>query len=371
MVSTYEKYLAELQRCGSDMPIEQWWDRWIELESLEEQSTRRIYRATRRLLEGTLFGRGLTVASVTPAHIAAWLRCVCEARSITGAPYAYHTVLARYRAIRSCFRAAVRAGIIIHSPCDSPIVRDELPAARCTSAYEAQRPHSARTIKEYTQIVTSSLVSEWWRTMISIAALTGARVSEIAELRRSDIDISTRPLWSLTISRSWSRENLCVVPTKTGDTRVVPVHPALHAVLRAWMNGGYRRYTGEELTPNAILLPRKSNLPGRHLVHMGANRIALAHHRLCRRCSIRPLRLHDWRATFISWLREAGADIRTAQRWTHRSRDIYGGYVRPSWAAQCREIKKINIPDIGIRSRCIDTDGMPQQWSEALNSAEI
>jgi integrase len=200
--------------------------------------------------------------------------------SLSKAGYSPKTVRVSIATLKAVLSDAVDAGLLDHSP-----------ATRIPNMPKAARtrePH-ALTREEYTAIVKATKTR--WRPLVAFWPLVGLRVSELIALRRKDIDLEAR-----TLRVEWQRTGGKLKRPKTARSRrTVDLSPAaldlLTEQLERWpspkrdlvfagVEGGYLRYdaVGEIFSD-------------------------------IRESTSIPLRPHDMRHTFGSWLIASGADI--------------------------------------------------------------
>lgn len=156
--------------------------------------------------------------------------------------------------------------------------------------------------------------------LFATAIYTGMRAGELAGLRWADVDLLDRRM--ITVSRSFDR------PTKTGETRYVPVYDVLHADLASWrLTAGQRHPTlvfpnraGRMLTRSSRVfqetLHRVLDAAGFHDVEPVNGRRK------------RYVTFHDLRHTFASHYMMSGGNVFHLQRILgHRSLDMTNRYA--------------------------------------------
>ena len=199
---------------------------------------------------------------------------------------------------------------------------------------------------------------------------------------------TARPLPRLSVSESYSVHLKRTKRTKTGVTRLVPVHPALQRILDEWLARGFRDVFGREARPDDLIFPSRTDVRrgfsyaavlakeprltraqlarrlrvSRAAITQGLRCIVnrppdpaaafrtptrnyeLLQHDL-RRLGLRHRRLHDTKRTAVSLLTEDGVrdPILTYVAWGPRNnvRDLY---ITLPWDVFCEEILKLKLP---------------------------
>ena len=284
----------------------------------------------------------MLLGAVTRAHVR---DLVTELRSKpsakTGKPLAARTVLHVYRFLATAFADAVLEKRVAENPCTLRARRGELPI-------KGDRDPEFRTSSVYSAADASALIFDERvpadrRTVYALELLAGLRSAEACGARWSDLDASATPLGRLLVARQADGAK-GERATKTGDVRAVPVHPLLAQVLERWRVEGFPLLFMRAPRPTDPIVPSRADVSGCSFRVPGT-----VHNRLVEdleRLEIRrpPWAQHAMRATFLSLLESAGANIAIARRATHRGpSDVVGGYIRIGWADLCREIGKLTI----------------------------
>ena len=92
-----------------------------------------------------------------------------------------------------------------------------------------------------------------------VALATGLRRGEIIGLRVQDVCLDESPP-VIVVERQVdtgesSRHDIVWKEPKAGSKRRVPIHPAVVPVLRRWLDGGLKQWTGKEPQPHDVLFP--------------------------------------------------------------------------------------------------------------------
>src|SRR5205807_2287514 len=99
-------------------------------------------------------------------------------------------------------------------------------------------------------LTTAGKLQPWRRLRYALDFMTGGRTGEVSELRWSDLTDSFKGgLGRLVISRSYNTRADKVKLTKTGSTKILPVHPYLARLLKEWREAGWREWTGRDPAP--------------------------------------------------------------------------------------------------------------------------
>lgn len=284
-----------------------------------------------RYVRGSEFG-ALELADVRPKHVAEWLDSLRGKTSARGGNLAPRTILGVYSVMRRAFARAVIDELLADSPCALIATAGALP--RKSDKVAGQRETWRYTRREAWLLTTSELIPFDRRVLYAVLFYTGARIGEAHALRWSDLDTTTRPLARLTIARSIDARTQDVQTTKTGATKLVPVHNDLLLMLARWQVALKHPLPSTPLVPNKRGLPR-TYCSTRSMLTRDLARLGI------------PLRgqlVHGMRRTFISLCRSDGArgDI---LRWaTHTP--VLGsidGYTSPEWKTLCQAISCLNL----------------------------
>jgi integrase len=315
---------AEEAAGAADAPltVERWAETW--LETRRDPTYDRIHLTLHVL---PVIG-SMPLRRLEPRHLLelvdAWRAAGAAARTIRN----------RYATVHAmCRDAAVRGLIpqspaILSRPAHLPAIEDVDPEWRASAVL--QRAEVERLLGAGGP--ADSRVA--WH----LLALAGLRHGELAALRWRHYDAEREPLGSLLIARSNRRGR-----TKTGQTRQVPVLPALAAVLAAWRLTGWERFLGRAPGPDDLVLPLRG-LRGSPEPRMRSKGHTLRRlHRALAALGLRPRRVHDLRRTWISLCLSDGADRETL-RWASHGRpgDVLGAYTEMEWAKLCAEVGKLS-----------------------------
>lgn len=173
---------------------------------------------------------------------------------------------------------------------------------------KARKPLEAMTRSEIALFLKSAVeMGHRWEPIWRVAYLTGARNGELCELRVGDVCLESE---IVTISRSWCNKAKAVGPTKSGESRVIPIQGKRIEYFKTLVQG--RRQ-------DDFLLPQfKEMRRGESARHIRTFQKELG---------IRETNFHSLRASFITHLALANmpswaiqtvaghSDIRTTERY--------------------------------------------------------
>lgn len=244
------------------------------------------------------------------------------------------TVIDTANLVRRLFNDAVAAELVEFSPFQ--LKRGALP--KKTDKDPTWRAN-ARFTREEAELLFSDLrVPAHRRIIWGVLLLTGMRSGELAALRWRHYDAKAEPLGALQVAFSFTRRNKTEKSTKTGQPRVVPVHPTLAALLAQWKLSGFVDVFGKRPEADDLLVP---NLRGHHLTDnnlgdgLAADLAALG---------LAPGRTpHNMRRTFISLARADGAGpaLRTV---THDGKgDQFDEYTTFTHADRCAAVCSLKL----------------------------
>lgn len=275
---------------------------------------------------------GLKMEDVRGSHIAklvAELKAVVSRRrlpeGVKAKPIAPKTVANIYGVVRTMFREAAAREDIDRDPCALPkgtIVR----GAR--QRREPYKPADVRTLLTCASVPTAR------RMFAALALLTGMREGEVCGRRWKDWDRDAEPLGSLTVDSQYDGRPLKTDKECDEHPRIVPVHPALAALLTAWWDEGYELAYLRKPTPDDYIVPcRDGHNPHTRSSAYKAWRAGLA------KAGVPNLSLHSTRHTFVSMCRRGGAPKDVVERITHNAGgDIVDRYTHFDWAPLCAAV---------------------------------
>ena len=203
---------------------------------------------------------------------------------LDAAGYARRTVARRLSAVRSLFAYLLAEGLAASDPSSvlaAPKIPRRLPKTVPGDALTA--------LLESPDAETP--VGQRDRAVLELLYATGARVSEIAGLRLSDLDLAQG---QITVMGKGSKE------------RIIPVHRKAVETVRTYLSTGRTRLEKPESGDCVFLSSR-----GRPLSADAIRR--MFKHELAAVGTLRSLSPHSMRHTFATHLVEAGADLRTVQ----------------------------------------------------------
>lgn len=188
------------------------------------------------------------------------------------------------------------------------------------------------------------------RVTYALLFLGGMRVGEVSALRWTDWNRSCAPLTALVISKQWSEKDQKEIPaTKTGVSRLMPVHQLLARVLAEYRVGGWEADQGRAPRDEDLIVPhRLSRGKGhriggpevfRRSVWKNLNTIDLP------ALGLRSRRVHDTRRTMISLARAKNANMDILKRCTHGAsrKGIMDVYSELPWELFCAQVSCIEI----------------------------
>ena len=276
----------------------------------------------------------LRVKDLRPRHMIAlvdWLKARPSAR---GGKLAPRTVRHGFHVVQRALDHAIIDELVASNPCK--VVRKHLPAVEDKDP--TLRHDWIFTRDEIVRLVTDRRIPVVRRMIYALAFLTGARIGEIIALRVRDYDPKQEPLPRITITRAKKSVTKRIGATKTGATKLVPVHPVLRVVLDAWLAVGWAEMIGRAPGPEDLIVPTKDNTI-RDVSHHNEDLQAD-----CKRLGMPERHQHCMRHTFISLAQDDGGDGAVLRWITHAPpRTAFDGYTRGQWSRLCTELAKLNI----------------------------
>lgn len=276
----------------------------------------------------------IPLPELRPRHILEYIGWLQDHPSERGGTLAPRTIRGIYDVLRRSLDAAVIDEIIGANPC-SPI-RGKLPSIEDKDPLAREGWLYAR--EDIVKLATDARILPVRRVCYALQFLTGMRVGELAVLRFKDYDPAMKPLGRLTIRRAVKSVTLREAQTKTSAVKLVPVHPALAAVLDAWKAEGWKAYMGREPEDDDLVVPNKEGKI------RNTNRQNRDLGRDCKRIGVTHRHQHAMRHTFITLVQDDGADGQVIRWITHAPpRTAFDSYTRAQWNRLCQELAKLRI----------------------------
>lgn len=332
-----ERMLAELRELlraredatGSTAPltVDAWFKRWE-----KERDNRDRANDLARLRHHVLPTLGaMLLDDVQPRHLAA-LAKAWQAK----APRTRRNI---YSVTKALFRDAKIAGVLTAA---DPCILTHRQIGRIKDAPGFVRRDAVFSRDELEALISSEDLSTDQRVWYALLGVGIMRTGEAAGLRWEKVQ-AAEPLGRLVIDRSYDG------PTKSGDERWMPIHPALAALLAEWKLGGWARTFGRPPKPDDLVCPVPPEPPRKgKMKPAGSMRDKnWARKRFMRDLAaleLRHRRAHDLRRTGISLARSDGANGDMLDRGTHAApTEVMDLYTSPEWEALCREVGKLRV----------------------------
>lgn len=289
----------------------------------------------------------LRIGDVRPRHV---LQLITDIRA--AGKLAEKTIALALGLVRVMFRDAV----IDETIQSTPYV---VPRGKLTRAGKTRSPYTPAEVAR----LTSELVPERDRMFAALAFYTGARCGELCGLLWGDLDLEPRhPVVGLLASLKVERQYDGAV-TKTGRSRVVPVHPALHTALTAW-HARWSLYFLRSPLPTDPIVPALDGTP------MTKSSAYKGWCRACKAAGVTNRTVHSTRHTFITLTRRGGADISIVERITHNPKGtIIDVYNHRDWADFCAAVMCLQVgqetPGPSGSTPPVDAVGGPVEGTKA------
>jgi integrase len=209
---------------------------WIERRKLTVRTWKHDETRVRLHVLPALGGKAL--AEVQPRHLSDLfrdLRLRGQDEDDDERPIAPKTIHNTYAAVRAMFRDAQIEGLIAQTPCI--LTEHQLGAKR--DADPEWRNGAQFTRDEAEALISDARIPFERRMLWALMVAGGLRVGEAVGLRWRHLDREAKPLGSMFICTSYDTGT-----TKTGDTRKVPIHPTLAALLAQWRGYGWAAVMG-------------------------------------------------------------------------------------------------------------------------------
>lgn len=266
--------------------------------------------------------------TIRPRDVVAFIQGIAAAG--THAPRTVHHI---FDALRSLMQWAVFEEKLIANPCADlppgvlPAKRDADPTWRATAIYSAE---------ELCTLLYDHRSPDDRRVMYALESLAMLRFGEAAGRRWLDL-VPAKPLHQLRVTSQYDGQD-----TKTETPRIVPVHPALAAILAEWKLSGFAALMGRPPRPEDWIVPSR-RWDVRSVRH-GHNKL----HEDLDRLGLRRRRQHDLRRTGVSLARAGGARPDVLRVVSHGSPSeaatVLDGYTTMPWETLCEAVACIQLP---------------------------
>lgn len=315
----------EPQKMTVDEFLKNWQENYIKHNT--STRTQNSYRDTIRNYWSPTIGR-MQIAQLKATHIQNALSGFYGRDSGRGAVISKTTVNYAYRVLKMALDKAVQWGVISVNPCmrlDAP--RKDAPDT------------NALTMDEGNMLV-KALEGTLLYIPVMIALNTGMRRNEILALQWSDVDLEAGRISITKSQKGIGRSNITTGETKTGRARTVEMTGSLVRSLRAHR---------AEQAQCKLLFAEKYNDSGyvctmRDGSYMVGSYITNLFAKSLESISVKKVRFHDLRHTFITWMLMLGVNPKVIAEMTgHASVDMLlnkYAHVMPSMqkeAVRCLE----------------------------------
>jgi integrase len=286
-------------------------DRWIKLRTADERyaaSTVKDATALLRQWVVPMLG-GKTSDELDVPLLRQWVRALGTAKGRRRKPLAPYTVRNIVRALTWLLDDVQGEGwgfLRGGNPARARAVHSELPEMMPLAGRSQLIRVSETTDAE--RLLDCKLVPVQRRIRYALAFTSGLRDGELAGLRWCDVDLERATVHvrqALQVKTRGCGTAIGKVKTRA-SMRLLPLHPAAVAALRAWKSDGWERHVGhapaahEPVFCNAQGEPHRP--PSATLFRLDAGTAGLRTH-----VDGHPLTFHSLRRSFATWLRATGA----------------------------------------------------------------
>lgn len=235
-----------------------------------------------------------------------------------------------FGAVRTAFRAALRAGVISREVC-------LLEPGTLSKKSKEREPYS---LAEARALVAAAVGDRLvW---LALAFYTGMRCGEVCGRRWRDWDREATPLGALTVATQYCDQPLKGDDDSTDRPRRAPVHPDLAAVLQWWWDVGFELTYLRPPTQNDFIIERQG-AAGECLTRSMTYK---ALERDCARAVVTRRGQHATRHTFLTQARRASPLAKDlAEKITHNAEgEMVDQYTHWEWDPLCEVVS--NLPSL-------------------------
>ncbi|HKY41357.1 MAG TPA: tyrosine-type recombinase/integrase [Polyangiaceae bacterium] len=262
----------------------------------------------------------LTVKETRPLDVERMVKAIRASGKL-----AEKTISNAFTVVNQAFKRAVFEEMRQDNPCAS------LPPGTIIRAKGKQRqPYSRAEVRQLMACEENPLPVRVW---LALAFYTGMREGEICGRRWRDWSREGAPLSALLVSTQYQDQPLKTDDAEMARPRVVPVHPALAALLERWWAHGFELQFCRKPTPEDFIVPTAGLLPHSRSSAYRAFRRALA------RAKVANQSLHATRHTFITVCRAGTNRHDLVERITHNAKGtVLDQYTHTEWESLCEVI---------------------------------
>jgi len=246
------------------------------------------------------------------------------------------TVRNIYSLAKALFRDAQILGLVDHNPCI--LTKQQL--GPCEDKDPEWRPTAIFKRAELEALIADPRIPWDRQVHYALKGIAALREGEADGLRWRHFEQDHRPLGRLVIATSYNKGR-----TKTGQTRYMPVHPSLAAMLAEWKLKGWPEMMGRNPGPDDLIVP----LPASRRVDAGTMRTKCHSYKRLKRdlkeLGLRHRRGHDLRRTMISLAISDGARKDLLKLCTHGPprREGIDAYITIGWEPLCAEVARLKV----------------------------
>jgi integrase len=280
-----------------------------------------------------------SVLSLTDDDVREFLAATRKKRNDhTGKQLSENTVVNVFSTLSQLFdeaeRQARKQGMNWANPCKllRPIERPR----------RVQRPRDYYRRDEVEALTADERIPLDRRVFYTWLFLTGMRHDEVAGLRVSDIDWTASPLPRVRLASQADRQPLKEDKRNVGLWRDIPVHPALQAIVREWLEEGFEQMYLRPPKPSDYLIPATSRVDRLRPKRTTLKQIK----RDAKLVGITTRTTHETRNTFLTLANEDAPELESIiDRITHQPESGRASetYKRSFWLAQCRAVQRLEL----------------------------
>lgn len=228
----------------------------------------------------------------------------CGKPNEAGETYSPNTQRLYYRVLRNVVNYALRVEYLERDPFRRLAQSDKPPAPS-----DEVKHMTADEMRAFVAALEEE--PPFWKTLVNVLIMTGARRGEVFGLKWTDIDFDGQ---TLTVCRNATYDPDVPGKVRIGDTkskkqRVIPLASALAVVLTEYRRQQAAQY-GDALTDESFIFCREDN-PDRPRNPQSLNDWQ---RRFCKRHGLREITPHGLRHTFATVAVDNGASLKSVQR---------------------------------------------------------
>jgi integrase len=360
--------LSKPRRKSDGPTVSEQYEKWLKLRKDDAEISGATYDGNKSHFEVHIkkkFGDtpvGAFSETTTKAQLGEWIRLLKAAKGNDG-KNTVKNIVASFRAFFDFVVSPEGGALLEENPLRAEWSKRLLPKRKRTDARFATLEDAPLAPGAIQTVIDNEKVPLIWRARLALVFTDPLRDGEIAGLKLKDV-YRDAPIPYLDVNKA------CVLNHKDGfaklgpvkkvwSNRRLPLHPAAHAAVSAWLEQGWEEFVGRPPTPEDPVFPR---FDGEHARPDSAEefRNALKTCELPDEIDGKALHFHDARGCVATWLKNAHVSDSLIRRFLGHA---------PVGAAEDKYFKGSLLVPLVEAHKSIPLTWGPKQGDEAVETA--